>query len=93
MNYEAKIQELSERIAKLEKAENKRIAKRKREIAFKVTKVLVVIILLIMGYNYINNNLVKPYKEKIDYVDQKINNVESFVNEKWESLQKYNPFA
>ena len=38
MNYEEKIQELSNRIAILEKAEQKRINKRKHEIAFQVIK-------------------------------------------------------
>lgn len=89
MNYEEKIQELSERIAKLEKSENKRIAKRKRDITFKIIKLVILVILLFMGYIY----LIKPYKEKIDNVNQKVNTVESFVNEKWEALQKYNPFT
>lgn len=93
MNYEAQIKELSERIAKLEKAEQKRINKRKREIIFKIIKFILIIIIILTGYIYINNNFIKPYKEKIDYVDQKVDTVEKFINDKWNDLQKYNPFT
>ena len=92
MDYENKIKELTERIEKLEKAENKRIAKRKIKIIFNALKILIIIIALVWGYIYINNNYIKPYKEKIDYVNDKVNTIESFVEDKWKSIQKYNPF-
>lgn len=94
MNYEEKIQELSKRIAILEKAEQKRINKRKREITFKIIKITLIIVVLITGYIYINNKLIKPYKEKIEYVDSKIEHVESFLDKKWSDLfNKYNSFT
>lgn len=87
MNYEEKINELNERIIKLEKAEHKRIIKKRIETIFNIVKLLIIVILLIKVYIYI-----KPYKEKIDKIDKKVDNVENYVKDKWEGLQKYNPF-
>lgn len=84
MNNEEKIRELTERIEKLEKAENKRIIKKRIEITFKIIKLLVIIVLIIMAYNYI-----KPYKEKIDNVNKKVDKVENYINDKIGGLNKY----
>ena len=84
MSNEEKIRELTERIEKLEKAENKRIVKKRIEIAFKIIKLLVIIVLLVMAYNYI-----KPYKEKIDNVNEKVDKVENYINDKIGGLNKY----
>lgn len=84
MNNEEKIRELTERIEKLEKAENKRIIKKRIEITFKIIKLLVIIVLIIMAYNYI-----KPYKEKIDNVNEKVDKVENYINDKIGGLNKY----
>ena len=92
MNYDQKIMELTQRIEKLEKAENKRIIKRRIEIITKVIIGIILLIMITMGYIYVNNNFIKPYKEKIDYVNQKVDNVESFINDKLGGLNKYNPF-
>lgn len=86
MNYEKYILELEKRIEVLEKAEQKRIKKRKREIIFKLIKYITIIVLIILTITYINNNYIKPYKEKID-------NVENFINEKWNIIQNFNPFS
>ena len=91
--YEEQILELKRRIEVLEKAENKRIQKRKIEIAFDVFKFLLIVILLLVVYIYVYGNYIKPYKEKIDYVEEKIENVENFVSDKWDLINKYNPFA
>lgn len=87
MNYEEKIKELNERIEVLEKAEHKRIAKKRIEITFNIIKLIIFILLLIKVYLYI-----KPYKEKIDNIDAKVDTVENYVKDKWNNLQKYNPF-
>ena len=87
MYYEEKINELNERIEYLEKKEKRRTIKAGISIAYKLIKLLIIIFLLYKVYMYI-----KPYKEKIDTIDEKVNNVETFVNEKWNSIQKYNPF-
>ena len=92
MNYEEKIKELTERIEVLEKAENKRIAKRKIKTIFTTIKFVIIIGILLFGYIYINNHYIKPYKEKIDYVNNKVNSIESFIDDKWKTIQKYNPF-
>ena len=84
MNSEEKIRELTERIEKLEKAENKRVIKRRIEIAWGLFKLLVIIILLIMAYNYI-----KPYKEKIDNVTDKVDKVENYIDSKLGGLNRY----
>ena len=89
MNYEEKIRELTERVERLEKAENKRIIKRRIEIITKAVIALIVIILLIIGYIYVNNTIIKPYKEKIDYVNEKVDKVQGFIDDKLGGLSKY----
>ncbi len=84
MSSEEKIKELTERIEKLEKAEGKRVIKKRLEIAWGLTKLLVVIILLFMAWNYI-----KPYKEKIDLVSEKVDKVETFINDKLGGFKSY----
>jgi len=84
MNNEDKIRELTERIEKLEKAENKRVIKKRIEIAWGLFKLLVIIVLLIMAYNYI-----KPYKEKIDNVTDKVDKVENYIDSKLGGLNRY----
>lgn len=84
MNNEDKIRELTERIEKLEKAENKRIIKKRIEITFKIIKLLIIIVLLLMAYNYI-----KPYIEKIDNLNNKVDKVENFIDNKFNGLKNY----
>ena len=92
MDYEAKIKELTERIERLEKFENRRILKKKIKIAWSITKVVVVIVILLSSYFYVYKKVIKPYKDKIDYVEEKVDGVEKFVKDKWESIKKYTPF-
>lgn len=92
MNYEEKIQELSERIAILEKAENKRKTKKKIQITLEIIKILVIFTIIFIVYININNKIIKPYKEKIDYVEDKVNSVEKIVQDKWDIIKSYNPF-
>ena len=89
MNYEEKIRELTERVEKLEKAENKRIIKRRIEIGTKIVIGIIILVLLIMAYIHINNTIIKPYKEKIDYVDEKVDKVQGFIDDKLGRLSKY----
>ena len=93
MNYEEKIKELTERIEKLEKAENKRILKRNIKIALKIIEITIIIVIILTVYYKINNTLIKPYKNKVDYIEEKVNTVEKFVKDKWNAIQKYNPFS
>ena len=93
MNYEEQILELKKRIEVLEKAEHKRVIKRKREIIFRITKYVVIIGLIIFGISYLYNNYVLPYKEKIDNFEEKVDTVEDFVSDKWDIIQDFNPFS
>lgn len=93
MNYEEQILELKKRIEVLEKAERKRIIKHRRTIIFTVIKYCLIIIILVIGCSYVYNNYIKPYKEKIDNFEQKVDTVEDFVTDKWEIIQEFNPFS
>ena len=93
MNYEEQILKLEKRIEVLEKAEHKRIVKRRREIVFKVVKFLVIITLLVWGITYVYSNFIKPYKEKIDNFEEKVNTIEDFVSDKWGIIGDFNPFS
>lgn len=92
MNYEEKIKELTERIEVLEKAENKRIVKRRIKTILNIIKYAIIIALIVFGYIYVNTHYIKPYKEKIDYVNDKVETIQSFIDDKWQSIQKLNPF-
>lgn len=93
MNYEEQILELKNRIEVLEKAEHKRIVKRRREIIFKVVKFLLIIILLVWGCSFVYNNYIKPYKDKIDSYIEKIETYESYIDEKLDIIGDLNPFS
>ena len=84
MSSEEKVKELEERIEKLEKAENKRVIKKRIELAWGLIKLIVLIVLVFMAWNYI-----KPYKEKIDAASEKVDKVEKFVNDKLGGFKNY----
>lgn len=86
------IEELNKRIEYLEKKELKRTRKKQIEIALQVLKITIILVIIFTVYTNVNKKLIKPYKEKIDYVEEKVNNVETFVHEKWESLKNIIPF-
>ncbi len=87
MDYEIKIKELTERIEVLERAENKRVLKRKVKIYSKIGIALIVAIILISSYIYVNQKYIKPYKEKIDYINEKIEIIEDYTNNKFEDFK------
>ena len=93
MNYENEIMELKKRIEFLEGEENKRIAKRKREMIFNISKLVLVLSLIIGSYVFMYNTFIKPYREKVDFIEDKIDVVEEFIGDKWDTISKYNPFA
>ena len=92
MNYEEKIKELTERIEVLEKAENKRTIKKRISLILHAIKYIIIIGIILFGYIYINNHYIKPYKAKIDYVNDKVENIQSFIDDKLQSIQKFNIF-
>ena len=83
--YEIKIKELTERIEQLEKIEQKRARKKKIKIAWTITKILIVIILLLKFYY----SIYKPYQKKITTLEEKLNTAESFIQEKLDVIRKY----
>ena len=94
-----KIDELTKKIEFLEKQEKKRIRKRNIEIALKITKYTVIAIIILTIYTKFNNNFIKPTKEKIDYVEEKLSSVDGKIDkigdtikDKWESIKDLNPF-
>lgn len=89
MNYEEQILELKKRIECLEKLEKKRNSKKRLKIMFEVSKLLIIVI--IFGLIYFN--YIKPVKEKIDYIEDKVVNVEDYIGEKLDLLNKFNPFS
>lgn len=72
-----KINELNERIDYLEKREQKRKRKETTRLVFNLLKAVVIIAALVYGYIYVNNNFIKPYKEKVDYIEEKIDKVQN----------------
>ncbi len=88
MDYENKIKELTNRIEKLEKEENKRIIKRKIKITWTIVKIVTILIIALVTYHYIQNKIIKP----INTVEEKINTVETSIQEKWKTIKKYIPF-
>lgn len=80
MSSEEKINELTKRIEVLEAAENKRIKKRKIKIAYELTKIVIILGLLLAGYIYINIKVIKPYKDAVNKVNEKVENVQNFFN-------------
>lgn len=84
MSGEEKIRELTERIEVLEKAEHKRMVKRNIGLAWGLIKLGVFVVLIFMAWNFI-----KPYKEKVDMVSEKVDKVESYINDKLGGLKNY----
>ena len=84
MSSEEKIKELTERIEVLEKKEHRREVKKTIGLVWGLIKLGAFIAVIIIGYNYI-----KPYKEKIDKVNEKVDSVESYINDKFGGLSKY----
>ena len=89
MSNEEKIIELTKRIEVLEAAENRRIQKKKIKIAYEITKIVIVLAILLVGYIYINIKVIKPYKDTINKVNDKISNVQDFFNDKTNKVKDW----
>ena len=94
-----KIDELTKKVEFLEKQEKKRIRKRNFDLTVKIIKYAVIIALLLTIYININNKVIKPTKQKIDFVEEKISNVDEkidnvgdFLKEKLGFIKDLNPF-
>ena len=94
-----KIDELTKKVEFLEKQEKKRIKEKKIKTAFEITKIAIIVgIVLFIGIK-INNKIIKPTRESLEYVeekvkvvDEKLDGVGDFLKIKWDSLKGINPF-
>lgn len=75
-----KIEELTKKVEFLETQEKKRIKKKNFETILKIIKYAIIIVLLIILYTKFNNTFIKPTKEKIDFVEEKISSVDGKVD-------------
>ena len=95
----AKLDELTKKVEFLEKQEKKRIKEKNFKTAFKITKIAIIVgIVLFIGIK-INNKIIKPTRESLEYVeekvkvvDEKLDGVGDFLKNKWDSLKGINPF-
>ena len=72
MNSEEKIMELTKRIEVLEAQEKKRKTKKNIKLAYEITKIVIILILFLGSYLYINAKVIKPYKETTENISEKI---------------------
>ena len=73
-----RIKELEVRLSRLEKIENKRQT-------FKIVKIIIKLIILLsilfglwVGYNYVNETIIKPYKETVDEIKGTYDSVKNY---------------
>lgn len=94
-----KIDELTKKVEFLETQEKKRMKKQKIKTTLKIIKITtIILIILIIGIK-INNKIIKPTQEKLDFVeekvsavDKKVDTVGDFLKDKLDALKGLNPF-
>ena len=94
-----KIDELTKKVEFLENQEKKRIKSKNFKTFLKILKIAVIVgIVLFIGIK-INNKIVKPTREKLDFVeekikvvDEKVDGVGNFLKDKIDSIKGLNPF-
>ena len=94
-----KIDELTKKVEFLENQEKKRIKSKNFKTFLKILKIAVIVgIVLFIGIK-INNKIVKPTREKLDFVEEKIKVVDekvdwvgNFQKDKVDSIKGLNPF-
>ena len=72
-----KVKELESRLERLEKIENTRKTTRLIKILIKVVILLAVLIGLWIGYNYVNETYIKPYKKTMDEIKETYDTVKN----------------
>lgn len=94
-----KIDELTKKVEFLENQEKKRIKSKNFKTFLKLLKIAVIVgIVLFIGIK-INNKIVKPTREKLDFVEEKITSVDEkvdkvgeFLKDKVDTIKNINPF-
>lgn len=75
---EDKIKELEARLSRLEKIENKRQTFKIIKIVIKLIILLAILFGIWIGYNYVNETFIKPYKETVDEIKGAYDNVKNY---------------
>lgn len=94
-----KIDELTKKIEFLEQQEKKRIKNKNIKTTFRIVKIIIIVAILGIIYINVNNKIVKPTREKLDFVeekikvvDEKVDGVGDFLKDKLDSIKGLNPF-
>ena len=72
---ENKIKVLESRISRLEKIDSKRKTFKIIKICMKIVILLAILFGLWMGYNYVNETIIKPYKETVEEIKDTYNDI------------------
>lgn len=75
---ENKIKELELRLSRLEKIESRRQTFKIIKIVIKIIILLVVLFGLWTGYNYVNETIIKPYKETVEEIKGTYDSVKDY---------------
>lgn len=73
-----RIKELEGRLSRLEKIESKRQTFKIVKIVIKIIILLAILFGLWMGYNYVNETIIKPYKETVDEIKGTYDSVKNY---------------
>ncbi len=75
---ENKIKELEARLSRLEKIETRRQTTKYIKLFIKIIILLVILFGIWIGYNYVNETFIKPYKETVDEIKGTYDNVKNY---------------
>ena len=73
-----RIKELETRLSRLEKIESKRQTFKIVKIVIKMIILLAILFGLWTGYNYVNETIIKPYKETVDEIKGTYDSVKNY---------------
>ena len=80
---EDRIEELEERIKVLEKTEKRRQRMKLAGILVRIFIFSFIVVAIWYGYNYVNSKYIKPYKEKIDTIEEKYDSIKNLNFNNW----------
>ena len=73
-----KIKELEARLSRLEKIEDRRQSLKIIKILIKTIIIITILIGIQIGYNYVNQTFIKPYKETVDEIKGTYDSVKNY---------------
>lgn len=73
-----KIKELEARLSRLEKIEDRRQSLKIIKILIKTIIIITILIGIWIGYNYVNQTFIKPYKETVDEIKGTYDSVKNY---------------